>query len=140
MRTSWRKAIVGVLLVLLLAASHATMLMLGERWGAPDSGAAAERFAAGKAKFCDLDENARMFVCPASRNAMAIPGGAAVVYACDPKGRIGFISFLGEVTRETKTAAIAKLVESGLTVGPHCAKGSEEILWLKVAPWKTAAR
>lgn len=136
MTTKRRKIVICVLLALLLAASHMFTFALG----ISNYGASVDRFTAGKAKFCDLDENARMFVCPMMRSATPIPGGAAVVYVCDPKGRTGFVSFLGEVTQETKTAAITKLVENGFATGPHCTKGSEEILWLKVAPWKTAVR
>jgi hypothetical protein len=104
----------------------------------PNSLNMAEQFAKNKMSFCDLDENARMFACPAMRRALPVPGGAAVAYACDSNGEIGFISFFGEVSTETKTQLLWKLTEAGLKVGPHCKKDKEEVIWIKKGPWKTA--
>ncbi len=102
-----------------------------------------DRFEAGKATLCDLDENGRLFVCPAMRRAIPMAGGAALAYICDAEGKTGYISFLN-VAKEAKAQAILQMVGSGLKVKPHCSKGGEEVVAVGAGEgartWKTATR
>lgn len=144
MRFDWRRLIMPLFVLALLAVSNFIVFGFGMRAGAAKNVAAqVDRFERGKATLCDLDEDARLFVCPVMRQALPLPGGAALLYICDPPGTTGYVAFVGKVEPEAKSQATTKLLEVGLRVGPHCESSGEEILWVKGGrgrQWKTAAQ
>lgn len=140
MRLNWKRLIMPVFVLALLAVSNLVVFGFGVRAGAIKNVAAqVDRFEKGQATLCELDEDARLVICPAMRQALPMPGGAALVYICDRSGAAGFIAFAGKVGPETKTQAITKLMESGFRVAPHCDRNGEEILLVGRGQWKTAA-
>lgn len=134
-----RKILLCILVFLVAVASNFVSYTVGSRKTiVAEPTVMIEKFKKGKATLCDLNEDARLFLCPVLRRGLPIPGGAALIYACDSEGAVGFVSFLGKITPEVKIQAIQKLLESGLKTGPHCTNDHEDILWIKKGPWKTA--
>jgi hypothetical protein len=137
-----KKAILlAILIAIVVAAANFLFYSAGRQTGlafSANPAAMAESFQNEKATFCDLHEDARLYACPAMRKAIPLPSGVALVYVCDINGQTGFVSFI-QTTPEVKTAAIGKLLETGMRVGPHCTTKAEEILWLKMSQGKTAA-
>lgn len=91
-----------------------------------------ELFKDEKVTFCDLDENARFYICPKVRRNL---GKGATVYVCDNTN--GFL--LVKNLFEYKTQLVGKLIESGFRISPHCKNNTEEIFKMETGPWKTAS-
>jgi hypothetical protein len=127
-----RKILLYVLISLIVVVLNFISFIVGSRnTTVAEPTVMIEKLNKGKATFCDLNEDARLFLCPVLRRGLPIPGGAALIYACDSEGAVGFVSFLGKITPEVKTQAIQKLLEAGLKTGPHCTSDREDILWIK---------
>lgn len=134
-----RKILLCILVFLVAMASNFVSFTVGSRkTTVAEPTVMIEKLRKGKATLCDLNEDARLFLCPALRKGLPIPGGAVLVYVCDPDGEIGFVSFLGKITPKVKAQAIQKLLEAGLKTAPHCTNDHEDILLTKRVPWKTA--
>jgi len=140
MRIGWR--IVAIVLALTLMGGLFALGRLSGRLTSVSADEAAtihavERFRAGKTTFCELNERARFYACPAIRKAIPYNGGMAVLYVCDLGGTKGFVEAV-RLSTEAKTLLIIKFLESGFKVEPTCGSSDNEVMVLTKVPWKTA--
>lgn len=81
---------------------------------------------AGKATFCDLDENDRLKICPLRRHTTVFPdSGLAVEYKCSDK--LGFLEVRDLSPKFEKQLAqeLMQLTLMGVTVTPVCKAGEK---------------
>jgi len=87
-----------------------------------------ENFEQGKSSFCDLNEDARLAVCPTLRRTLRFQNGAIMIYDCG-NGE-GFVSFVN-APKEIYEQIVSKLDASFLGHSAHCKNNKEEILWIR---------
>lgn len=94
-------------------------------------------FNAGKASFCDLDEDDRFAVCPVIRKQTveAAGKGRVTLYICDSTRRNGYVTISKNATAQFRTqlmAYLAGMAANGAKVEKSCETKTSEIY--KVSP------
>lgn len=114
-----------VLVVIGVLALTTTAFFIG-RFSVSDGGLdaaysdAASFLKKGSPTFCALNEQARMFVCPAVRIYMTSSnGGSIVIYQCNSRVQNGYLEMIN-LTQEEGNAVLKKLTRSGMRYDGHC--------------------
>lgn len=146
-RIKWKSLLACVLTGMVVFATSFLYYEFGHKAGCQsvsgsNSVKMVEQFRAGKATFCDLDEIARLYACPALRWTVPFPKGIALAYICDFAGKNGFVVFF-DTPVELRNQTTMELLKTGIRVKPHCSGNHQgknyEILQLQKGPWKTAS-
>lgn len=78
--------------------------------------------------FCELSERARMYVCPAVRKVVAMPGdGHIVIYKCRADGLTGGYVEMTNMSEETKIMIRSQSAQQGVRLRKLCEQGTSEV-------------
>ena len=128
LKAFFRKVLVVVSALILATATF----YIGRATVSDGSMAAAYSDAAGFTKkgnptFCELNEQARMFVCPAVRMCMTSKsGGSIIIYQCDSQAQEGYVEAIN-LSEEERVDMLQSVVDSGMQHKPHCSDSGVEV-------------
>ena len=128
LKAFFRKVLVVVSALILATATF----YIGRATMSDGSMAAAYSDAAGFIKkgsptFCELNEQARMFACPAVRVYMTSKsGGSIIIYQCDNRAKEGYIEAIN-LSEEERADMLQNVVGSGMQHKPHCSDTGVEV-------------